>query len=117
VKILLDHCVPKPFGREFPAHDVRTAAQMGWEDLRNGTLLAAASHAFDVLLTVDKNMKREQNLGALPIAIIVLHVLRNTSEALRPFAPFVEIVLLSLRTGQMVEIDSTGQITIIASGR
>jgi hypothetical protein len=117
VKILLDHCVPKPFRREFPAHDVRTAGQMGWEDLRNGKLLAAASHSFDVVLTVDKNMKREQNLDMLPIAVIVLDVLRNTPEELKPFAPFVEGVLPSLRAGKMVEINSAGQVTIIAAGR
>ena len=90
---------------------------MGWEDLRNGKLLATVMHSFDVLLTVDKNMKREQNLDALPLAVIVLDVLRNTPEELRPFAPFVEEVLPSLRTGQMVEINSIGQVTVIATGR
>jgi hypothetical protein len=60
--------VPKPFGREFPNHFVRTTAQMGWDDLRNGNLLAATATGFDVLLTVDKNMKRQQNLNTLPVA-------------------------------------------------
>jgi hypothetical protein len=90
---------------------------MGWEDLRNGKLLAAAAPLFDVLLTVDKNMKLEQNLATLPIAVIVLDVLKNTPEALRPFAPFVESVLPSLRVGQMVEIDSIGHAITIARGR
>jgi hypothetical protein len=90
---------------------------MGWEDLRNGKLLAAAGLSFDVLLTVDKNMKREQNLDTLPIAVIVLDVVKNTPEALKPFAPFVEGLLPSLRAGQMAEIDSMGQVTIIAAGR
>jgi hypothetical protein len=90
---------------------------MGWEDLRNGKLLAAASSSFDVLLTVDKNMKMEQNLATLPIAVVVLDVLKNTPDELRPLAPFVESVLPTLRTGAMVEIDSTGRVTIIVRGR
>jgi hypothetical protein len=90
---------------------------MGWEDLRNGSLLRTAEPSFDVLLTVDKNMKREQNLAALPIAVVVLDALRNTPDVLRPFASFVERALLALRPGQMIEIDSNGKVTIIASGR
>jgi hypothetical protein len=109
--------MPKPFRRELPSHDVSTAAKMGWEDLRNGKLLAAAAPSFDVLLTVDKNMKLEQNLATLPIAVIVLDAIRNTPEELKAFAPFVESALRSLRLGQMIEIDAFGQVVILAPGR
>ncbi len=78
MKILLDHCVPKPFGREFPSHEVKTTASMGWDDLRNGKLLAAAAaELFGVVLTVDKNMKREQNPATLPVSVIILDVIRK----------------------------------------
>jgi hypothetical protein len=90
---------------------------MGWEDLRNGKLLSAAATAFAVLLTVDKNMKAEQNLATLPIAVVVLDVPKNTPEELKPFAPFVERLLPSLRIGQMVEINSKGEFTVFAAGR
>jgi hypothetical protein len=37
---------------------VRTAAQQGWSQLRNGELLNAAEAAgFDIFLTTDKNMR------------------------------------------------------------
>jgi hypothetical protein len=98
VKILLDHCVPKPFHKEFPSHEVKTTAQMGWEDLRNGKLLATAAQFFDVILTVDKNMKREQNLTTLPITVIVVDVHKNTPDMLRPFAPIIEKMLPTLGT-------------------
>ncbi len=90
---------------------------MGWEDLRNGKSLAAAALSFDVLLTVAKNMKLEQNLARLPIAVIVLGALKNTPEELKPFAPFVERALPSLRIGQWIEIDSSGRVVTIAPGR
>ncbi len=54
-------------------HTVRTAAQEGWDRLRNGELLNAAEAAgFDVLLTTDKNMRYQQNLTRRRIAIILL---------------------------------------------
>ncbi len=90
---------------------------MGWADLRNGKLLAAAALAFDVLLTVDKNMKQEQNLAVLPDRSGRVDALKNTPGELQPFAPFVERVLPTLQVGRMVEINSTGQVTIIAHGR
>jgi len=54
-------------------HTVSTAAQPGWDRLRNGELLAAAEEAgFDLLLTTDKNMRYQQNLVGRQLAIVVL---------------------------------------------
>jgi hypothetical protein len=115
---LLDHCVPKPFARELPAHEVRTAAQMGWSGLQNGKLLAeAAGAAFDAFLTVDKNIRHQQNLTTLPLAVIVLDTPMNTPVARLPFAPFVEVALLRMNVGQMVSIDVSGRVTEVAPGR
>lgn len=67
MRILLDHCVPKRFGGALGDHQVATAAGMGWHTLRNGALLRAARQAdFDVLLTVDRNLKHEQTCGRFP---------------------------------------------------
>jgi len=51
---------------------VKTARQMGWATIKNGELLALASQAFDVFVTVDRNLSFQQNLGGMPIAVIVL---------------------------------------------
>lgn len=117
MRILFDHCVPKPFRRELPAHAIKTAAEMGWEELNNGELMAAASVGFDVFLTVDKNMKYEQDLDALPLAVVILDAIKNTPELLAPYAPYVDRVLPTLRRGQMIEIDAAGNVLEIAPGR
>jgi hypothetical protein len=117
VKILFDHCVPKPFRRLLPTHHVRTTAEMGWAALENGTLLAEAAKSFEVLLTVDKNIKSQQNLSMLPLAVLVLDSPRNTPDALAPFAPLVERVLPTLHPGQMVEIDAAGNVQEITPSR
>ena len=111
MRILFDHCVPKPFRRQFPSHEIKTTSQLGWHQLRNGARLAKASAVFEVVLTVDKNIKNEQNLTTLPIAIVVLDAAKNIPDALAPFAPFVERVLATSTKGQLVEIDPFGKVT------
>lgn len=45
----------------------------GWDELKNGDLLKAAEEAgFEVLVTTDKNIRYQQNLGNYTIAIVVL---------------------------------------------
>ena len=62
MRILFDHNLPRRFREHVPEHDVRTAREMKWEQLRNGALLSAASEAgFDAFLTIDKQLEHQQN--------------------------------------------------------
>jgi hypothetical protein len=71
--VLFDQGTPVPIGPFLREHSVQTAAQRGWDKLKNGELLKAAEEAgFDVLVTSDKNIRYEQNLKIHRIAIIVL---------------------------------------------
>jgi hypothetical protein len=72
-RVLLDHCVPRPFGGLLVGCTVATAAEMGWTRLTNGELLDAAQAAgFEVLITADKNLRYQQNLATRQLAIIEL---------------------------------------------
>ena len=68
MRVLLDECLPRRLKRELVGHDVRTAPEMGWASKTNGELLALASAEFDVFLTSDRNLSRQQNLSAFDIA-------------------------------------------------
>ena len=71
--ILFDHSTPRGLARHLTGHLVTEAKERGWDTLTNGDLLAAAETAgFEVLVTADKNMRYQQNLGARKIAIVVL---------------------------------------------
>ena len=72
MKILLDHCAPRPVRRLLPGHEVVTAHEMGWSDLDNGVLLAAAEARFDLFLTVDTNIRYQQNLSGRRLAILLV---------------------------------------------
>jgi hypothetical protein len=104
VKILLDHCLPRRLVLSFPSHSVSTAADKGWERLRNGKLLAAAADEFDVFLTIDKNLKHEQNLSMLPIAVMVVMSKSNRLADLLPFVSAIADRLASLERRAYVEV-------------
>lgn len=105
--ILLDHCIDWRLARSLSGHAVKSAREMGWETLRNGDLLAAAAAAhFDVMLTVDRNLKHEQNLAALPLAVVVLVARSNRLADLVPLVPDVERALAVLVPKTLVEVTS-----------
>jgi hypothetical protein len=44
----------------------------GWSQLGNGALLSAAETKFEALITTDRNLRHQQNLSGLHLAILVL---------------------------------------------
>ncbi|MDT7604293.1 MAG: hypothetical protein QOF61_2290, partial [Acidobacteriota bacterium] len=77
MRVLLDECVPRKLRRELPEHEVLTVTERGWSGVKNGKLLALAESEFDVFLTVDQNLKFQQNLQAFSISIILLIAKNN----------------------------------------
>jgi hypothetical protein len=49
MRVLLDECVDWRLLRDLTGHDVKTARQMGWSELKNGKLLRLTADHFDVL--------------------------------------------------------------------
>jgi len=90
--ILFDQATPVPIRPYIEGHIVRTAAQQGWDKLKNGDLLTAAEKAaFDMLLTTDKNMRYQQNLACRKITVVVLG--QQQWPRLRPhIQPVIEAV-------------------------
>lgn len=105
MKILLDHCLPRRLNSAFPNHDVSTAVELGWDALRNGKLLvAAAANQFDLLLTIDKNLKHQQNLANLPIAVVVILPPTNRFKDLIGYVPAIEEAIKTLTPRTLLEV-------------
>ena len=96
MRLLLDESVPARLFRALPGHQVSNAVREGWSGVKNGKLLAPAATAFDAFITVDKNLPYQQNLKALPIAVIVLDSPSNELKALLPLIPALERELETL---------------------
>jgi hypothetical protein len=103
---LLDECVDRRLARHIPGHDVKTARQMGWTTIKNGELLALASQAFDVFVTVDRNLSFQQDLGRTPMAVVVL---ATRSNRLADPLPQVPDLLASIASAK------PGAATVVAS--
>jgi len=83
---------------------VRTAAQEGWDKLKNGDLLTAAEEAgFDLLVTTDKNIRYQQNLAGRKIAIVVLG--QQQWPRLRPHIQRVIEAVNAATPGSFAEVD------------
>ena len=71
MKLLLDECVARKLKQDLVGHQVNTAAEAGYSGMKNGALLRAASGKFDALITVDRNLPFQQNIGSFEIAVVV----------------------------------------------
>jgi hypothetical protein len=108
MRLLLDESVPVKLRRALPAHEVRTAVEMGWSGCKNGKLLALAAADFDAFIAVDKNLPYQQNLKALPIAVVVLKAASNELQFLLPLMPELERRLAALLPSTWLRIGTVG---------
>ena len=73
MRVLFDQGTPVPLRRLLTQHEVITAHERGWSQLKNGELLdSAEKEGFAVLVTTDVNLKFQQNLASRKLAIVVL---------------------------------------------
>jgi len=102
--------MPRRMQLLLPAHAVETTRNMGWADLGNGSLLAAAADAsFDCLLTVDRGLQFQQSRIRLPLAVVLLLAPNNRFPAIVLFAPHILSVLSAPldRTIYLIQPDGT----------
>ncbi|OGK85938.1 MAG: hypothetical protein A2X51_08060 [Candidatus Rokubacteria bacterium GWC2_70_24] len=106
MRILLDESLPRPLARLLPEHEVRTVAAMGWTGIRNSELLRLAAREFDAFLTADQHLEHQQDLSALPVAVVVLVAPTNRIESLRPLMPALLRALQTLAPRYLVRVGS-----------
>jgi hypothetical protein len=107
VKVLIDECIDWRFGRLIVGHEVRTARQMGWSAVKNGELLALAAGAFDVFVTVDRNLSFQQDLPAFELAVVVL---RARSNRLTDLEALVVDLLTAIPLAQAGAVTYVGEL-------
>ena len=104
MRILLDESLPRRLRGELPGHSVSTVTQCGWSGLENGALLRVAANDFDVFLTADQNLEYQQNLRALPLAVIVLMAHDNTFQTLQSLMPDVLDLLTRIEPRTLAKV-------------
>jgi hypothetical protein len=85
-------------------HTVRTAFEQGWSELGNGDLLAAAAaNGFGVFVTMDRNLRYQQNLSRQAIAIVV--VLNAQWPRLERHASLIAAAVSGVVAGAYLEVE------------
>jgi predicted nuclease of predicted toxin-antitoxin system len=103
VRVLLDENLPRQLARELTGHETSTVRQMGWASLKNGALLAAMVDAgFDALLTMDKNLSKQQRVSNLPFGIVIVRTRDSQLPTLLPLVPTIRRALAAVRPGQVI---------------
>ena len=65
--------MPAKLARFLKTFDVNLADELGWAEVRNGTLLEAAEESgFDVLLTADETIQAENELAGRRIGLVAM---------------------------------------------
>jgi hypothetical protein len=104
MKLLLDECLPRKLKGGVLGHEVKTVPEMGWAGIENGELLPLIDSKFDAFITIDGNIRYQQNMSGRSFSLIVLKAQDNTIETLLPLMPQILEVLPSLIPAQIVKI-------------
>ena len=104
MRIFVDECVDWRLARDIAGHEVKTARQMGWITIKNGELLALAADAFDVFLTVDRNLSFQQNLPAFGIAVVVVRARSNRLADLQLLVPDLLAAIPAAKRGAVTYV-------------
>ena len=104
VRVLLDEQVPAGLAALLPGHEVRTVTGMGWSGVKNGELLRRIAGQFDALLTMDRNLEFQQNLGALSFGILVVRAPSNRLRDVQPLVPDILAALPRVAPGEVSRV-------------
>jgi len=86
MEVLIDECAPKALKVALAASgfDCTTVQEAGWSGKENGELLALADASFDVVVTIDRNLRYQQNLTGRRIALLIVRARSNRVVDLEP---------------------------------
>lgn len=106
MRIWLDENLPRKLAGYLVGHECHTVVGCGWSGKKNGELLLLADPLFDVLLTLDKNLPYQQNLGTQRIAVLIVRARSNRIQDLLPAIPESLAALETFKPPQVIRIGS-----------
>jgi predicted nuclease of predicted toxin-antitoxin system len=106
MRVLIDECAPKALKAALvvSGYDCTTVQEAGWSGKENGELLALADASFDAVVTIDRNLRYQQNLTGRKIALLIVRGRSNRVVDLQPHFPACIEALGSIQPGTVVEV-------------
>jgi predicted nuclease of predicted toxin-antitoxin system len=109
MKVLIDECAPRALKLILASngHEGLTVQDAGWSGKENGELPALAEVEFDVLVTLDTNLRYQQNLAGRKISIVVLRAQSNRLTHISPLFPACVKAVDTIKPGDIVYLGPT----------
>lgn len=105
MKLLLDENFPQKVSIDFPDHTFITVDQAGWKGKKNGELLELMmKNGFAGMVTLDRNLAKQQNLARFDVKIFVLKTIDNRPSSVKPLVDKLHSALNRASKDQVVEI-------------
>lgn len=106
MKILLDEMIHKQLKGCLEGHNVFHVSDVGFAQLKNGELLAAAeASGFEAFITRDRNLPYQQNLTRRNLAILVLQFSQQRRSELNHLAAGILQALPECLPGMVSIVD------------
>jgi predicted nuclease of predicted toxin-antitoxin system len=104
LKVLFDEDVPAKLARFLPRHDIHTVVGMQWGAIKNGALPGLIElERFDIFLTGDKNMDKQQRLEGRPFAVLIMSAINW--PLVKPHIEKISLALDEAQPGTVKTID------------
>ncbi len=104
-KALLDEQLPRAYETALAAVNAVSVHTLGWAGTKNGELLRrAAVDGFTVFVTMDRHLRSQQNLGALPLGVVLIRAPSTRLTHLLPLAPAVAAAIAAVAPGEFREV-------------
>ena len=104
MRVLLDENLPHDLIVELAGHDVSTVRGLGWAGVKNSELLRRAAGQIDALLTMDRKLEHQHDIGALPFGLIVVRARSNRMQDLRPLVGEMREAVARVRPGTVQHV-------------
>ena len=101
MRVLLDENLPVDLTAELVGHEVATITGLGWAGIKNSELLHRAQMRFEVLVTMDRNLKFQQNIAGFELGILLVLAHSNRMVYLRPMVPAILEAIEEARPGEL----------------
>jgi hypothetical protein len=108
MRVLIDECAPRALKNFLlkHGHQNRAVQEAGWSGKENGELVALAESEFDVLVTLDTNLRLPTKLGGAqnrhrgPLCPL------KPSDPSQPYFPACLQALEAIKPGEIVHVET-----------
>jgi predicted nuclease of predicted toxin-antitoxin system len=104
-RTLLDEQLPHDLKMTLTSVSAIFVHDLGWKGTKNGELLRRTADAgFEVLVTMDRKLRHQQNLRGIPFGIVLVRARTNRLEDLLPLVPALLVAIAEVRPGEIREV-------------